>query len=282
MWPGEKHHLCSWVLSVETAREHYPDTWLVTDDDGARMLVDGIGLQFAHVSTDLNVLSKHDPNWWTLGKIYAYRLQTQPFVHIDSDVFLWKRLPARVEEADIFAQHPNLLSPGTWYYQPDRFEHAINSTSAGWLPSEWYWYRRAIINQRAESTGLMGGNRCDFINRYAEASQRLINEPGNQLVLQSLTDKHLHSLLIEEYLLAAFIEYYRALSVSPFGDIQIEYLFTSDVDMWNPDRAVQVGFTHLVAWQKKNPLLADKLVKRVQWDYPYYYERIIKYLNSVE
>jgi hypothetical protein len=40
MWPSEKHHLCSWVLSVETARQHYPDTWLVTDNAGARMLMD--------------------------------------------------------------------------------------------------------------------------------------------------------------------------------------------------------------------------------------------------
>jgi hypothetical protein len=84
---------------------------LVTDDAGARMLVDGLGLQFTRVSTELNALAKHDPDWWNLGKIHAYHLQMEPFVHIDSDVFLWKRLPPRLEHADVFAQNPNMIFP---------------------------------------------------------------------------------------------------------------------------------------------------------------------------
>ncbi len=273
MWPSERHHLLAWALSVETARQHYPDTWLITDDAGARMLVDGLGLPFTRVSTELNALAQHDPNWWTLGKIYAYRLQTEPFVHMDSDVFLWKKLPARLEHADVFAQHPNQLSASTWYYQPAQLERAISRTPGGWLPDEWHWYRRTIKNQRAESTGLVGGNRVDFINSYAEASIRLMNDPRNQRTLQSLPDKHLHSLLIEEYLLAAFVEYHKASAVFSSSGIRIEYLFNSDADMWNPDRATQAGFTHLVASAKRNPLFAVKLENRVRCDYPELYER---------
>lgn len=50
-WFSEKHHLLGWVLSVETASKHYSKTSLFTDDKGARMLVDSIGLEFDHVST---------------------------------------------------------------------------------------------------------------------------------------------------------------------------------------------------------------------------------------
>jgi hypothetical protein len=49
LWFSERHHLLSWILSVRSAGRYYPDTWLFTDSDGARMLVDGLGLQFRHV-----------------------------------------------------------------------------------------------------------------------------------------------------------------------------------------------------------------------------------------
>src|SRR5262249_2182460 len=175
VWPSAKHHLLAWALSVETARQHYPDTWLITDDAGARMLVDGIGLQFTRVSTELNALAQHNPDWWAIGKVYAYRMQTEPFVHIDSDVFLWKRLPERLERADVFAQNPEPLSAST-HYRPERLEQALDHTPGGWLPDEWRWYRR-VSNSRGENCGIFGGNRVDFINRYASAALRLIDNP---------------------------------------------------------------------------------------------------------
>ena|ERR1035437_10813147 len=74
-WPSEQHHLLAWILSFETARKHYPKTSLVTDDAGARMLVDGLGLGFDDVSTELNALADHDPAIWMLGKLRAYRVR---------------------------------------------------------------------------------------------------------------------------------------------------------------------------------------------------------------
>src|SRR5437588_499165 len=106
-WLSEKHHLLAWVLSFETARKHYPKTSLVTDHAGAKMLVDGIGLAFDSVSTELDALACRDPRLWMLGKLYAYRAQTEPFVHLDTDVILWKRLPTGVEGAPVFAQNPD-------------------------------------------------------------------------------------------------------------------------------------------------------------------------------
>ncbi len=276
MWPSERHHLFAWALSVETARQHYPDTWLITDDAGARMLVDGLGLPFTRVSTELNALAHHDPDWWALGKVYAYRMQTEPFVHIDNDVFLWKRLPARLEHADVFAQNPEPISGSTPYYQPERLEYAIERATGGWLPDEWRWYRRASKYQRAECCGLFGGNRIDFISRFAEASLRSVNDPCNQHALQSLPDKRMHSLLIEQYLLAAFVEYHKDLAILPWGKVHIEYLFNAMPDLWNPSHAMQAGFTHLIAGAKRNPLFADRLENRVRRDYPKLYERCCK------
>jgi len=61
---------------------------LVTDTEGARLLVDKLGLRFTTVMTTLTALDDADPEWWVLGKLWAYRAQTEPFVHLDNDVFL--------------------------------------------------------------------------------------------------------------------------------------------------------------------------------------------------
>src|SRR4051812_45760022 len=90
-WRTERHHLLGWILSFEAARKHYPDTELITDDEGAQLLIDRLGLAFSRVSTSLNRLAAHDPRRWILGKLYAYREQSEPFVHLDTDVFLWKK-----------------------------------------------------------------------------------------------------------------------------------------------------------------------------------------------
>src|ERR1700728_571827 len=166
-WASDLHHLLSWVLSVETARQHYTETALVTDDEGARMLVDGLGLRFSDVSTELNALHDHDPAWWSIGKIYAYRLQTKPFIHIDSDMYLWKRLSPLLESADVFAQNEEPFRIYEDRYYPGHFEREAHATPGTWIPREWLWYRSSGRPQRAFCCGILGGNRVDFLRYYA-------------------------------------------------------------------------------------------------------------------
>jgi hypothetical protein len=275
-WPSAKHHLLAWVLSLETARQHYPDTWLITDDAGARMLVDGIGLQFRRVSTELNALAQHDTDWWAAGKIYAYRMQTEPFVHIDNDVFLWKRLPARLERADVFAQNPESLVAAT-NYQPELLDRAL---SDAWLPDEWRWYQR-LSKRQAYCCGILGGNCIDFINLYATASLRMIEDPANQSALQSLPNKQMHIVLVEQYLLSAFAKYHTSRPGSPFGRIEFECLFNTMDESQTPDYVARAGFTHLGGTAKKNGLFAERLENRVRRDYPEHYRRCVRYISAI-
>ena len=63
-----------------------------------------------------------------------------PFVHIDSDVFLWNRLPAHLTDAPVLTQNPE-------YHQ--RADYGIDEIDAtlheadGWLPVEWRLGRAA-------------------------------------------------------------------------------------------------------------------------------------------
>jgi Family of unknown function (DUF6734) len=222
-----KHQLLAWILSLQTARKHYGKTSLFTDDEGARILIDGIGLEFDTVSVDLNELAHSDPEWWTLGKMMTYRAQTEPFVHIDEDVFLWQRLPRELEQAPVFAQNAEYFSCAGWWYQPEALESVVKE-HRGWLPDEWIWYRSSGQAQRGECCGIVGGSRVDFVRYWADLGIRMIEHTRNRDGWSRLTNKLAHMLLIEQYLLAVCVEYHRNRPGSPYNNIAIQYLFDSE------------------------------------------------------
>jgi len=279
-WKSGLYHLLSWVVSVETARRHYPKTALFTDDEGARMLIDRIGLGFEHVSTELDALASHDPAWWILGKLYTYRAMTEPFIHIDTDVYLWQPLPERLLIAPVFAQNPEPLAAWNGWYKPEVFELVLRRIRGGWLPPEWAWYRSSGVNQRGECCGIVGGNRLDFINYYARMAIRVIEEPSNQPAWATLHGKQLHNALVEQYLLAACLDYHRSTPGSPYRDISIAYLFDDPGNAFNERSAERVGYTHLMD-AKRDGELARRLETRVMRDYPEYHERCRKYAETM-
>ncbi|MBD2120919.1 DUF6734 family protein [Trichocoleus sp. FACHB-262] len=285
IWFSEKHHLLAWILSLETARKHYPETALVTDNAGAKMLIDGLGLEFDAVTTELNALQAQDPDWWILGKLWAYRSQTQPFIHVDNDVFLWKPLPPVVNTAPVLAQNPEYFVFGKplatcWWYRPEIFNHRVKSTN-GWLPDEWNWYFAKRRNL-AYCCGIMGGAQVDFIRHYADMALRIAADPGNQAALALMDNKLGDCLLIEQYFLAACIEYHQQLADSPFADVSIECLFDSPEAAFSSQQPDQLGYTHLIGEAKRDAAIAQRLEKRVAEEYPDQYQRCLRYLEKVE
>lgn len=269
-WLNNYHAWLAWGLSVERARRHYPDTALVTDSEGAELLVDRLKLPFARVALELNALRNRDPDWWALGKLYAYRLQTEPFVHIDSDVFLWKRLPAELESAPVFAQSPETFDPAR---DEDGYPlRAVERTfrHSGWLPKEWRWYSsyggRPL---RASCCGIVGGNRTDVLREFAALGARVAEAPENAFGWTAWADKGFCNVLAEQFLLNAVVEYRRALERSDTDrELRVAYLFPTDAAAYDPARAEAAGYTHLIGGAKRNPELMADLEARMWADHP--------------
>ena len=95
-------------------------------DPAKTLLVDQLGLPFSEVSTELERLRDVDPGWWaTLGKLVAYSIQDRPFVHLDSDVFLWKGLPHHLLNSPVFTQNPEGFHHHDPHYRPQDIEWAF-------------------------------------------------------------------------------------------------------------------------------------------------------------
>ena len=276
-WASQLHHLLGWVISVQTAKQHYSRTSLFTDDAGAEILVDGVGLQFDQVTTDLNALHDHDPDWWAVGKIFTHTLQHEPYVHIDNDVFLWKRLPDRMEKSPVLAQNPELYDYGYSRYQVANFEFAVNSVG-GWLPEELKTYLPLGGILRAECCGVVGGNALSFMKHYAQLATKLIEEPRNQPAWPLLNDKQSGNLIFEQYLLAACAHYHQGKPESPFRNVRIEHLFEDENDAANT--ACVCGYTHMISDAKRNPFVIKRLEARARKDFPDLYQRCVDFTRK--
>jgi hypothetical protein len=273
IWLHERGHWLSWVLSVENARRHYPDVALVADREGAHILTEGLGLAFTDVSTELDALADVDPRWWAIGKIRAYGAQKEPFVHIDADAYLWKRLPAIVEHAPIVAQSPEALIDHD-FYQPDRLAKLFEKR-IGAVPEPWAWYMGRGY-QTAACCGIMGGNDIACVKAYADLAWHVALDPRHRVVWQGEEPQY-QMMFVEQYLLSAVVEYRRA-HRGDGRDVWIQYLFPSA----NFDRAGEVGFTHVIADAKRSVSVLQRIEEVVRREYPAQYKRCLEFVAARE
>jgi hypothetical protein len=276
MWHSPLHHLLAWRLSLRLARRYYPDSMLVTDRTGKALLVDSLGLSFTHVSTELDSIRKVDAGWWALGKLIAYELQDRPFVHLDTDVFLWKALPPSLLNAPVFAQCPEDHPPLAEWCGPIEVEQAFARHGAS-LPAEWEWSRSRSLNYYREANcGIVGGTRTDFLRYYANLAIDLILNPDHANAWRAFPNTEGYNMVVEQFLLQSCVEFHRSNPESPFKGISIRYLFPSFADAFDHEAAARVGFTHLLGDAKRDFIVAQRLEQRSRDEDRDFYEHCVQ------
>lgn len=272
LWRTPMHHLLAWGLSVQKASKHYPETVLVTDAAGKRLLVDQLDIPFRHVTTDLDRLRDIDPAWFSLGKLVAYSIQDQPFLHIDADVFLWKPLPSHATQAAVIAQCPEFHAHGL--DSPLRRMEDVFTAHKAKLPIEWEWTRaREEACLREENCGIVGGSNVGFLRYYARTAIDLVLAPENAPAWSSVGDRYPFNWCIEQFVLAACVDFHRFHSASPYHGVRVNYLFSSVEEACDINRAARVGFTHLWGGAKSHPAVGKLLQERVRRENPAYFRR---------
>jgi hypothetical protein len=268
-WGRPIDHLLSWVVSVKAASRHYADTMLVTDTPGRRLLVEQLGLPFTEVSNELDSLAGRNVGWWMLGKLVAYRLQTRPFVHIDTDVFLWNSLPTHLTSAPVLTQNPEYHRKSE--YGIEELSRAVRAAD-GRLPVEWEWACSLEDVVRVENCGIMGGQDTAFLNHYARTALALIDCEANRAALAALPVGFWHNCAVEQFLLAACIEFHAKMPTSAYRGVRVAHLFPSWTEANDPNYAARLGYTHLMGG-KRHAAAGQRLADRVRRDWPDYYRR---------
>jgi hypothetical protein len=268
-------------LSFRAARRHFTETALVTDSRGKMLLVDELGLEFTHVGTELDCLGHDDPSLWALGKLTAYSLQEEPFVHIDADVFLWRPLPPHLLGAPVLAQNPERFYVG----DNDRDPRIVEAAFAGQgidLPPEWEWARSHWGRDIHEANcGIVGGADVRFMSYYSALALDLVLNPVHAGAWAAVTDKASLNTIIEQFVLSACVEFHRSNPASSLSGVQLRYLFPSFESAYDRGYARRFGFTHLLGDAKSHPLVAGRLERRVAQEDRELYARCVTLGGSI-
>ena len=281
-WREPVHHLLAWGLSLRLAEVCYPETVLVTDGPGRALLVDGLGLSFSHVSTELDRLENEDPGWWALGKLVAYSLQDRPFLHLDTDVFLWQPLPDWLTGAPVFAQHPETYHVADDQCGPRLVEDAFARAGLS-LPAEWEWSRSRPGPRFLEANcGILGGTDSAFIRYYARLALDLMLGLRYAAAWAALPGKDGLNTTMEQFLLAACLDYHRFDPGSPHRGIYLRYLFPSTSAAFDPAQAARLGYTHLLAEAKQDARITTRLEERLRREDPAFYQRCERVAGSTQ
>lgn len=168
-WNHAEYNLMSWALSCMSLKEQFGKITLYTDSEGAKTLIDTLKLPYAEVVVNFDgfdCLTCH----WALAKVRAYSLQTEPFLHIDGDIYLTQPLPPSIAEAGLIAQNKERC---TDYYR-GMISRFLSVDGLKLAPQ----FAEALKSDNVPSynLGFCGGNDLDFFGRFCGEVEKFFRD----------------------------------------------------------------------------------------------------------
>jgi hypothetical protein len=266
-WLSAEYHWQSWALSVLQLRQFYDEVELVTDAAGKHILIDVLGLPYTSVQVVLDeALAAYPQELWALAKIYAYSVQTKSFLHVDGDVFIWKRFEDRIEEAPLVAQNFEIDFP--FYQAPLRTVQTDFNNIPKCMTAE-------LENQSqifSCNTGVIGGQDLSIFQEYKNYAFGFIDSNINNLLKVEI--KHFN-ICFEQFL------YY---CLAKEKGVALNYVIDNQgqFDPTYPGFAnfhkvpFDDWYIHCMAEYKRQEVVVRHLSKRLRQDYPNYYYHILR------
>lgn len=240
------------ALSLEVTKKQFSKTELVTNTYGKELLIDKYKLPFDSVRVELDFLNDTlDPDHWAYVKIYAYSIQTEPFIHIDNDVIIWDKIPEHVLQSDLFFQNKEYLEKHTGYKrllnEAKQFPK-INFEVLGANPIFAY------------NCGVVGVNNLEIIKEWKEIVDQYLFHPKNKETWTTIGDKHSQNHLFEQFFISALIK-------SKGMESKVKTVLR---DNFYHSAITDFKFTHLWGEAKRKQDAMMKIRNRLFRDYPWY------------
>lgn len=256
------HHM-SWALSCLTLKRFYNEVELITDKKGKELLIDTLKLPYTKVTICLDELNGYDPKLWAMGKIKAYQLQKEPFLHVDGDIFIWKAFGDKV-----FEQNPLIV-------QNMEVGYSCYTEQLSEMKPHFSYIPKDIINSFSEeesltaiNAGIIGGTDIDFFQEYTAEALRFI--------CKNL--QHLHkinvgrfNIIFEQHLFYAMASnnqkrIYPFLNLEPYDDML-------EVTPFHLLPNIK-SFVHLISMGKISRYAYEQVEMRLKYEFPEYHRAI--------
>lgn len=266
-WLEQKYAFYSQALSFFTFSNFYSEVELYTDLKGKELFVDLLEIPYHKVHVSLDVLNQYDSRLWALGKIFTYAQQKSPFIHADSDVFIWEKLPEKLTSQQIFTQNIEINFPA--------YEDAFNDILIhfDWIPTELInsLYKHKKIC--AFNAGIIGGTDLQYFKTLKEKSLQFIEH--NSHIFEKI-DVGIFNTIFEQQL---------GFAIAEKKDIPIHYYldnvdsdFSKVVDFHTVPFLTQ--YVHCIGYAKKSIFACEQVEARLKYHFPEYYNHINDKLSN--
>lgn len=266
-WLDQRYHLMSWALSCSKAASFYDEIELVTDQEGANLLINKLNLPYTNVQIVLDQINHFPPGLWALGKIFSYSIQNEPFLHIDSDVYIWDRFSETIENAELVAQH-------------EEKDYEMYYEILKWL-NDFPYLPELLADSSgtkiitASNAGILGGKNVDFFKKLWEEVLNFITK--NEVNITKVRTGFLNN--IYEQL------FFNRLALK--NNIEITYLlpnissnYEGLIDIYSvPHRTT---FIHVIGTNKRHLEICEWVAFRLKLEFPDYYFNILNLINEFE
>ncbi len=268
-WLDQKYHMMSWAYSCLQLRRFYDKVTLITDKLGYELLIKQLQLPYTDVRIKLDTLNHYDPEFWAMGKVYSYGLQEEPFIHVDGDVYIWRRFPESFSTADLVAQNLEHNFP---YYR-EIMDNLVHNN--GYVPPYVYQVCAQEKEINAYNAGVLGGNNIPFFQYYVKEVERFVaenNQPSSTLpmgMLNAFFEQHLFYCISRKMGLKV-----DCITNETHQDV-LDHLLKATSQFVKAPHGVD--YIHLFGGDRKmNVEVCEHLEKLIHADYPEQYRRIIK------
>jgi len=263
-WRHNKYHYMSWALSCLSFKKQYEKIELLTDSIGKKILIDQLKLPYTSFRLDLERLDKYPKQLWAIGKLIAYSVQNEPFLHVDGDVYVWEKFENEIETAQLVGQHLD-IEEGHYYFALKLMKNLGIS-----LPYEMI--KDFSIQQKfgATNAGILGGTNLDFFKEYAKRSFWFIDKNLNKVNPNLIGSSY--ALIYEQYLFSVLARK-KGISVKHYlKDKEEDILGLSNfIRRYGPRK-----YVHLLSKTKFTFESCRELELNLLLDFPEYHERINK------
>lgn len=263
LWTKPEKYSCSYnsledmldsmELSVITIKQlkQFEKIKFYTDTKGFKLT------ERIHKYYDEIIVCLNDIDWcydynWAYAKLYVYNLQTEPFVHIDNDVYIFNKLPQHWIDGkvDFFFQSEELLSYHRFY------EYGCFSMKNIITPEMIDVYNLPV---KAINAGIFGVHDLSIMPQYFKNATEFVEK--NQLLFEN-------GILERRKQFTCCVIFEQLFIIPLLKNKKIEYLldfycqpFTKkDTELYKAGE----GYTHLLADSKRIPEIALKMKKKLQ------------------
>ncbi len=264
-WLSPEFHLMSWGFSCLSLQKIGYTPVLYTDDAGAFFLIDKLSLPYQKVRISHNKYYNPNEHLWALSKIHTYSLQTEPFIHVDGDVFLFQHFNEKILSAPLAVQN---IENATEYYTSAQRQYMDHFTFFPDCVRKDFWSGKPI---KAVNAGLLGGNDIDFFNRYAYEARQYVKR--NESVLHKV-DMNRFNVFFEQHLFHAMAKQ-QGVKVETYLKQQFpdnQYTGLANFHEVPSKRK----YLHMLGHFKRDEFCCLQMAAMLRQQYPDTYEKVIR------